>query len=143
MYLKDYNTIQGIRSPTAKYFNCHAMLLDYGLNPNNDVINTGIIGVRKEDIQKLNYFGKFRDVIDMMTRLRDDIGGLYPNNIVDMFRYDNETIFSYKVNVNKIGIQWLDRRWHYFFDTQHFIPDEVKIVHAVCKDFDTVWRKYA
>ena len=46
----------------------------------------------------------------------------------------------YKVNVNKIDIQWLDRRWHYFFDTQHFIPDEVKIVHAVCKDFEVVWR---
>ena len=30
---KDYNTIQGIRSPTAKYFNCHAMLLNYGFRP--------------------------------------------------------------------------------------------------------------
>ena len=60
-----------------------------------------------------------------------------------MFRYDNETIFSYKVKVNKIGIQWLDRRWHYFFDNQYFIPDETKIVHCVCKDFDVIWRKYA
>ena len=139
---KDYNTVQGIRSPTAKYFNCHAMLLDYGLNPNNDVINTGIIGVRKEDIQKLNYFGKFRDIIDMMTRLRDDRGGLYPNNIVDMFRYDNETIFSFKTKVNQVNIQWLDNKWHYFLDTQKFIPEETKIVHAISKDFDLVWRRY-
>ena len=139
---KDYNTIQGIRSPTAKYFNCHAMLLNYGLNPNNDVINTGIIVARTEDIQKLNYFGKFRDVIDMMTRLRDDRGGLYPNNIVDMFRYDNETIFSFKTKVNQVNIQWLDNKWHYFLDTQKFIPDETKIVHAISKDFDLVWRRY-
>ena len=139
---KDYNTIQGIRSPTAKYFNCHAMLLNYGLNPNNDVINTGIIGARKEDIQKLNYFGKFRDVIDMMTSLRNERGGLYPDNIVDMFRYDNETIFSFKTKVNQVNIQWLDNQWHYFLDTQKFIPEETKIVHAISKDFDLVWRRY-
>jgi hypothetical protein len=139
---KDYNTVQGIRSPTAKYFNCHAMLLDYGLNPSNDVINTGIIGARKEDIQKLDYFGKFRDVIDMMTNLRNDRGGLYPDNIVDMFRYDNETIFSFKTKVNQVNIQWLDNRWHYFLDNQKFIPEETKIVHAICKDFDLVWRYY-
>ena len=139
---KDYSTIQGIRSPTAKYFNCHAMLLNYGLNPNNDVINTGIIGARKEDIQKLNYFGKFRDVIDMMTSLREERGGLYPDNIVDMFRYDNETIFSFKTKVNQVNIQWLDNQWHYFLDTQKFIPEETKIVHAISKDFDLVWRRY-
>ncbi len=139
---KDYNTVQGIRSPTAKYFNCHAMLLDYGLNPSNDVINTGIIGARKEDIQKLDYFGKFRDVIDMMTGLREERGGLYPDNIVDMFRYDNETIFSFKTKVNQVNIQWLDNKWHYFLDTQKFIPEETKIVHAISKDFDLVWRRY-
>lgn len=139
---KDYNTIQGIRSPTAKYFNCHAMLLNYGLNPNNDVINTGIIGARKEDIQKLNYFGKFRDVINMMTNLINERGGLYPDNIVDMFRYDNETIFSFKTKVNQVNIQWLDNQWHYFLDTQKFIPEETKIVHAISKDFDLVWRRY-
>jgi len=139
---KDYNTVQGIRSPTAKYFNCHAMLLNQGLSPDNDVINTGIIGIRKEDVQKLDYFGKFRDVIDMMTNLRNDRGGLYPDNIVDMFRYDNETIFSFKTKVNQVNIQWLDNRWHYFLDNQKFIPEETKIVHAICKDFDLVWRYY-
>tara|TARA_Y100000004_G_scaffold196849_1_gene268393 strand:- start:108 stop:956 length:849 start_codon:yes stop_codon:yes gene_type:complete len=139
---KDYNILESIRSPTAKYFNCHAMLLNCGLNPNNDVINTGIIGARKEDIQKLNYFGKFRDVIDMMTNLRNDRDGLYPDNIVDMFRYDNETIFSFKTKVNQVNIQWLDNKWHYFLDTQKFIPKDTKIVHAICKDFDLVWRYY-
>ena len=130
----------GIRSPTAKYFNCQAMLIEKGLDPKNDVINTGIIGASKEQILKLDFFGDFKDTIDLMTKLRNDKDGMYPQNIIDMFRYDNETIFSYKVNINKIGIQWLDRRWHYFFDSQHFIPKETKIVHAVCKDFDAVWR---
>ena len=76
-----------------------------------------------------------------MTKLRKEgFDNLYPQNIIDMFRYDNETIFSYKINVNKVAIQWLDRRWHYFFDTQFYIPKETKIIHTVNKDFNTVWR---
>jgi len=132
----------GIRSPSAKYYNCQAMLLETGHLPNNNVINTGIIGARKEDILKLNFFGNFEHTIDLMTKLRFDNSGLYPQNIVDMFRYDNETIFSYKKEVNNIDIQWLDNKWHYFLDKQKFIPEETKIVHAICKDFDLVWRRY-
>ena len=146
---KERTTNQSIRSPSAKYFNCHAMLWATGHNPNNDVINTGIIGARKEDILKLDFFGGFKDTIDLMTKLRvvdvDDILSfleVYPENIISMFRYDNETIFSYKTKVNKIKIQWLDNKWHYFLDTQKFIPENVKIVHAISKDFDLVWRRY-
>jgi len=139
---KKSTTNHSIRSPSAKYFNCHAMLLEEGLNPNNDVINTGIVCARKEDIIKLDFFGKFKDTIDLMTKLRKDTSGLYPQNIVDMFRYDNETIFSYKREVNKVDIQWLDNKWHYFLDTQKFIPEDTKIVHTISKDFDLVWRKY-
>ena len=78
----------------------------------------------------------------MMTNLINERGGLYPDNIVDMFRYDNETIFSFKTKVNQVNIQWLDNKWHYFLDTQKFIPEETKIVHAISKDFDLVWRRY-
>ena len=141
--IKNVRVNHSIRSPSAKYFNCHAMLLEHGLNPKNDVINTGIIGARKEDIQKLDFFGKFKDTIDLMTELRNDTSGLYPQNIIDMFRYDNETIFSFKREVNNIDIQWLDDKWHYFLDKQKFIPKDTKLVHCICKDFDLVWRNYA
>lgn len=140
---KSMSVSQSIRSPSAKYFNCHAMLLENGLNPNNDVINTGIIGARKEDIIKLDFFGKFKDTIDLMTKLRKNTDGIYSKNIIDMFRYDNETIFSFKKELNKVSIQWLDQQWHYFLDKQKFIPKEVKLVHCICKDFDLVWRRYA
>ena len=139
---KDRKVNHSIRSPSAKFFNCQAMLIEKGLNPNNDVINTGIIGARKEDIFKLDFFGGFKDTMDLMTKLRFE-DGMYPDNIRDMFRYDNETIFSYKREVNNVNIQWLDYQWHYFFDKQGFIPDSVKIIHCVCKDFDVIWRKYA
>jgi len=120
------------------------MLIDGGYPHRNDVINTGIIGARKEDIIKLDFFGGFRHIIDLMTSLRSkgySEASLYPQNIIDMFRYDNETIFSYKVQVNDVNIQWFDTEWHYFFDRHGFIPDQTKIVHAICKDFDCVWRK--
>ena len=135
--------IHGIRSPSAKYFNTQAMLIATDNSPINDVINTGIVGATKTDLLKLDFFGKFYDTITLMTKLREEgLDGLYPQNVIDMFRYDNETIFSYKIQVNNINIQWLDNQWHYFFDTQFFIPKETKIVHAINKDFDTVWRFY-
>ena len=140
--IKNVRVNNSIRSPSAKYFNCQAMLIESGVSPRNDVINTGIIGARKEDIQQLDFFGKFKDTIDMMTELRNDTSGLYPQNIIDMFRYDNETIFSFKREVNKVPIQWLDDKWHYFLDKQGFIPKDTKIVHAISKDFDLVWRYY-
>ena len=130
----------GIRSPSAKYYNAQAMLIDKGRDPNNDVINTGIIGASKKQILKLDFFGDFKDTLNLMTKLRNSKPDLYPQNIIDMFRYDNETIFAYKIKMNNVSIQWLDRRWHYFFDEQWFIPKETKIVHAVCKKFDVVWR---
>ena len=140
--IRNRNVSHSIRSPSAKYFNCQAMLLDNGYNPRNDVINTGIIGARKEDVISLDYFGKFRDTIDLMTKLRTEENDLYPQNIIDMFRYDNETIFSYKREINNINIQWLDDKWHYFFDKQGYIPRETRFVHAICKDFDKVWERY-
>ena len=118
------------------------MLLSDGHSPENDVINTGIIGAKKDDIIKLDFFGKFRDTINLMTKLRSDTSGLYPQNIIDMFRYDNETIFSYKRKINNVQIQWLDSKWHYILDGQMFIQENTKIVHAISKDFDLVWRYY-
>ena len=140
--IKDREVNHSIRSPSAKYFNCQAMLIDKGLGARNDVINTGIIGASRDDIYKLNFFGDFKGTIDLMTQLRTDTS-MYPENIVNMFRYDNETVFSYKREINQVNIQWLDNQWHYFFDKQGFIPKETKIVHCVCKDFDLVWRRYA
>ena len=140
--VKDKEVKHSIRSPSAKYFNCQAMLIDKGLGAKNDVINTGIIGACRDDILKLDFFGKFKDTIDLMTKLRSDTS-LYPQNIVDMFRYDNETIFSFKREINNIKIQWLDDKWHYFLDKQKFIPKDTKLVHCICKDFDLVWRNYA
>jgi len=103
-------TTQTIRSPTSKYYNAQAMLIEKNLKT--------------------------------MTKLKNNYD-IFPKKIVDFFGYDNETLFSVKLKENNVSVQWLDNNWHYFFDTQGFIPDKVKFVHTINKDFKAVWRKYS
>ena len=132
---------QTIRSPTAKYYNAQAMLIEKGLSPINKVINTGIIGANKEHINKLKYFDDFDNDIKTMKNLTTNYD-VFPKKIVDFFGYDNETLFSVKLNEHNVPVQWLDNKWHYFFDRQGFIPKETKFVHAINKKFDVCWRRY-
>ena len=132
---------QTIRSPTSKYYNTQAMLIEKGLNPKNKVINTGIIGANKDNINLLKYFDDFDNNLNIMTKLKSNYD-IFPKKIVDFFGYDNETLFSVKLIENNVPVQWLDNHWHYFFDTQGFIPKETKFVHTINKKFDIVWRRY-
>jgi len=132
---------QTIRSPTSKYYNSQAILLEKNLSPTNDVINTGIIGVNKNHLNNLKYFNDFDSDIKMMTDLKNNYD-IFPKKIVDFFGYDNETLFSVKLKEHNVPVQWLDNKWHYFFDKELFIPEDVKLVHAINKRFDIVWRKY-
>jgi hypothetical protein len=134
---------QSVRSPTAKYFNAQAMLIETGHSPVNDVINTGIIGINKEHLNQLSYFKNFREDLDLMSELRDDKSyDLFPKNIVDIFGYDNETLFSYKLKSNNVNVQWLDNKWHNFYDLEYYIPKDTKLIHVINKRFEYVWRFY-
>ena len=130
------------RSPTAKYYNAQAMLIATGHNPECDVINTGIIGAKREHIEQLKYFDEFRTTLDLMTKLRKEDDGMYLPNIRKMFAYDNETVFSYKLRATKTPHQWLDKRWHFFFDKIWYVPKVTKFVHCINKEFDVAWDRY-
>jgi hypothetical protein len=132
---------QTIRSPNSKYYNAQAMLFEKGLDINNDVVNTGIIGINKEHLIKLNYFKDFDTNLDMMKKLKSD--KFFPSKIVKYFGFDNETLFSVKIKENKVPIQWLERKWHYFFEWPIYIPNDVTLVHTINKRFDVVWSKMA
>ena len=97
------------------------MLLEKGLNTKNDVINTGIIGINKQHLIKLNYFKDFDENLNLMTKLKSD--DMFPKRIVKYFGYDNETLFSVKLQENKVPVKWLDKKWHYFFDCAIYIPE--------------------
>jgi hypothetical protein len=135
-------TTQTIRSPTSKYYNAQSMLIEKNLKPSNDVINTGIIGINKNHLNQLKYFEEFNNNLEIMTKLKSNYD-IFPKKIVDFFGYDNETLFSVKLKENNVPVQWLDNEWHYFFDNQGFIPKETKLVHAINKRFDIVWRRYS
>ena len=92
-------------------------------------------------LNKLKYFDDFNDDINTMKNLTTNYD-VFPKKIVDFFGYDNETLFSVKLNEHNVPVQWLDNQWHYFFDRQGFIPKETKFVHAINKDFDCCWRRY-
>ncbi len=156
------NTSQTIRSPSSKYYNAQAMLFELGLSTKNDVINTGIIGINKDHLQKLNYFGKFEEDLTLMKHLAKQsdtevvevkgrleirevnekyLTNIFPEKVRQYFGWDNETLFSVKLKVNKVPVQWLDDKWHYFLYNQGFIPKETILCHTINKDFDLVWRR--
>ena len=130
---------QTIRSPNAKYYNAQAMLIEKGLSPTNDVINTGIVGISKKHLDQLEYFTDFKDDLKLMTSLIG-VYDLFPKKIADFFGYDNETLFAVKLKEKKVPVQWLDKDWHYFFDSQMFIPTTAKLIHAINKRFDLIWK---
>ena len=132
-----------IRSPSAKYFNAMAMLEERGLSPQCDVVNTAIIGATKEHWKKLRYFDDLNESFKLMTKLiNNKEQSMYPPNITKTFGYDNETIFSYKIVENNVPIQWLNYQWHFFYDNNRGIPQDAKIVHAINKEFERVWKYY-
>ena len=48
------------------------MLLEDGMEPENDVFNTGIMVAGYNVIQKLAYFWEFDKTLDLMTYLKEE-----------------------------------------------------------------------
>lgn len=135
---KDYNTC--IRNPATKYWNAHAMLLEEGYEPDNDVFNTGIMVSSADVIKRLGYFEDFRENLDLMTRLKTEEDSMYPYNIQRVFGYDNETLFSYLVHSKEIPIQYLNGQWHYIVDEKKkdvkMCDPEAKMYHCINKKME-------
>ena len=130
---KNYNTC--IRNPASKFWNCHAMLFEKGYDPNTDVFNTAIMVASKEVIQKMDYFGEFEKVLELMTFLKHDENSMYPHNIKRIFNYDNETVFAYKRVVNDIKIDYLNDDWHWRVESGLWKKD-AKMFHVMNKKFE-------
>lgn len=124
-----------IRSPRAKWWNTRELLLDEEFSGENDVYNTGIIGASRTQLKKLAYFENFDSKLDMMHDKVNDTS--YPNSIRSMFGYDNETLFSYLMQLNDVKLNEISEEWHFVMNHKFsFIPKATKMVHAINKDFD-------
>ena len=135
------NRSQTIRSPTAKYYNGQALLIDSGHNPKHKVVNTGIIGASKKHLDQLAYFDNFTADLKRMSDVKEH-HDMYPEKIRQFFGWDNETLWGVKQVENKVPVQWLNDKWHYHFHTQGFIPKQVVMCHVINKDFEAAWRRY-
>jgi len=133
---KNYNHC--IRNPASKYWNAHAMLTGEGYDGDTDVFNTGIMIASKKTIQKMDYFGDFKEVLEYMTELKNDEASMYPPNIQRAFNYDNETVFSFKRVTNEVPIQYIDNKWHSRVLDSRVDPD-AKIYHVINKEFASVF----
>jgi len=133
-----YNTC--IRNPSSKYWNTYAMLLEDGLEPENDVFNTGIMVAGYNIIQELGYFHEFDKTLNLMTYLKEEEDSIHPPNIQRVFNYDNETVFSYLVQKRNIGIDWLPKEWHYIVDQpkKEMVDTRAKLYHVINKKVEWV-----
>ena len=130
-----------VRSPTAKYWNARALLIDQNMSGTNDVYNTGIVGISSNDLEKLNYWEDFSSILKLMTELKCD-DGMWPEHLRSMFGWDNETIWSFRMNTNNVSKQWLDEKWHHFMDKWNYIPESTNLVHVINKEFGYVKQWY-
>ncbi len=108
LYLQHYD--KDFRSPEAKYWNCHAMLSEQDVEPDNYVFNTGIMMASKKVMEQLDYFSDINETLALMKELKED--SIYPPQVQKSFGYDNETIMSYKVNMNNVVVSRLNETWH-------------------------------
>ena len=108
LYLQHYD--KDFRSPEAKYWNCHAMLSEKDMEPDNYVFNTGIMMASRKVMKQLDYFSDIDETLAMMKELKED--SIYPPQVQKSFGYDNETIMSYKVNMNNVTVSRLNETWH-------------------------------
>lgn len=132
----NYIPKKSIRSPFAKYYNTYGMLLnDIGCGDNN-VFNTGIVGMSKKSIFELSYFDDFEKKIDYMTEIKQNKDKFFPDAIADNFNYDNETLFSYLIEKNNVTWCELDDNWHYIYDKQEKIDNSSKLIHFINKRFE-------
>lgn len=140
MDVKRYNMC--IRNPASKYWNAHALLMEDGFDPENDVFNTGIMVASSETIKRLDYFKDFDYIIKRMTDVKYDEFSLYHPNIQRVFNYDNETVFSYWIKTREIEIQYMDYYWHFLVDETvkepHQLDPKGKMYHFINKQMQWV-----
>mgnify|MGYP001374938856 CR=1 FL=1 len=137
--------IYNFRSPDAKYWNCHAMLEEDGMEGKNNVYNTGIFAASRNILDRIGYFDDFEEVLDLMTRCKEDEFSMYQDAIRLSFGYDNETVFSYKVQVNEVPVYNLSTEYWHFKADHHYTGrvEELQkarpaLYHMINKQFEDV-----
>lgn len=136
MNIEKFGKVMSNRSPIAKYCNTRAMLMEMDADDSlTSVYNTGIVGATKQHLEQLDYFDGFSDTLKLMDELRYEENSMWPEHIQNIFGWDNETIWGYKMILNDVKEQILTPDWHHFMDKWSYIPTDTNFVHVINKDF--------
>ena len=84
------------------------MLLHRGLSSDCDVVNTGIIGIDKSNLYKLEYFNQFDQDMVTMTQLKFD-HSMFPKKIVDYF--EKYYVYLTKISLNSFIKSVIDHKF--------------------------------
>ena len=139
---KNPDFVYHYRSPTAKYWNCHALLSDHGYDGKNNVYNTGILGASRRQMDHLQYFVDFENMLERMTEMREDEFSMYIPQVQKSFGYDNETVMSYKCQYNEVNVRNFDSSfWHNMVDNnahskKKVLEKDSAFYHVMNKKFE-------
>lgn len=134
--LTKYNSCD--RNPAIKYWNCYALLLEHGFDPENNTINTGTIIGGSEAIQSMDWNGEFEGLIGKLKALQEDEETMFPPALHERFAFDNETMFSYLVESKNLNYDTLADEWHGRLPDDAIDPTH-KMIHAINKKFELIW----
>lgn len=108
--------------------------------PSDVVFNTAITLANERYMQRLNYFEEIENTRDMINELKEH-DPFYADYIHCMYRFNNESVFSYLLFKNKVPWQSLDEKWHWVSNhrnPEEACPDETNLVHVINKKFRNV-----
>ena len=130
---REYNR----RDPAIKYLLCMAMAMLEFKGFEHPIYNTGIIGINKEYVKKLNYTDKLPSYLKLITKTMHD--NFFTEELCRSFDWNNEAIFSYIVFKDEIECIDTTGEWNYHIRRQNreqFDKDNKKMIHFILKYFD-------
>lgn len=120
-----------------------AMLATQGINGNNIVTNTGILGGNSQAIKKLNFFDDFVFKIDTLIQAKEE--QMFGPVIADKGFINNEIFFAFHLENKNIPWENLTQQWHYMLMSGNLrVPrDELErayLIHVMDKNFEKVFK---
>ena len=117
------------KSYVSKYITTYSML-DY--NMSTPVINTGLILGNSKYINKIKFCDNIRYMIELIDR-----DSIFTEEIKQQLTYNNEAMFAYMIEANKVPIVNNEGQWNYSHHKGTEFNSNNKIFHMISKEF---WR---
>lgn len=113
----------------------NAMLSLEGINGNNTLINTGVIGCNKDISFQLNLSSRINRLHNLLEEAKQD--NIYPLEISKSFFHNNEVYISFLIEKYNIPYSNIGMPWNFMLDGYCSKPSAAAhFVHHVNKEFE-------